>query len=204
MKGLMYIAGSFETVDSGKCGRGRGWIDNDPHFWKNPPTWGICRNDLRRKAEEGDYIFFVLPKNAKHPQSIFGYLRVAKIISHMAAYWHADLRSKRMANKNPNGNIIVDHLGNYNRFDGGVHRGIFEKVKQRYVIGDAACSRFLTDFEIKRAAPGFVKALSVILGKRGKTPIELISRYGCELSASQVEQIVAWLKSVGVGANSRQ
>jgi len=23
-----------------KCG-GAGWLDNDPHFWTQPPTWGI-------------------------------------------------------------------------------------------------------------------------------------------------------------------
>src|SRR6266849_4528686 len=144
MKGLMYIAGTFETFDRGKCGRGKGWIDNDPHFWTSPPTWGICRNDLRRKIEERDYVFFVLPRGAKHPQTIFGFLRVADIISHVEAHRCADLHSKRMGNENPNGNIIVDSLGNYNRFDGGAHRHIFQKVKERYAIGDPKRSRFLT------------------------------------------------------------
>jgi hypothetical protein len=41
---------------------GVGWLDNDPHFWEPPPTWGICRTDSRRVVKVGDYIFFVLPK----------------------------------------------------------------------------------------------------------------------------------------------
>jgi hypothetical protein len=51
--GMMYIANSFKTV--GRTARERGnWpVDNDPHFWQSPPTWGICRNDLRKKATAG-------------------------------------------------------------------------------------------------------------------------------------------------------
>src|SRR5688500_3981471 len=125
MKGLIYIAGSFETVSRSKCGGGRAWIDNDPHFWTNPPTWGICRNDLRRKADIGDYVFFVLPRKARHPQMVFGYLRVAEKITHREAFDRAALATKRMGNKNPNGNILVNRHGRYNRFDRGAHERIF-------------------------------------------------------------------------------
>lgn len=193
MKGVMYIAGSFEAVDKGKCGRGKGWIDNDPHFWTSPPTWGICRNDLRLKIDVGNYVFFVLPKKSKHPQTIFGYLQVRDIVTHDDAFNHIELRSKRMGNKNPNGNIIVDELGHYNRFDGGAHKGIFEKVRGRYVVGNAVGSRFLTGSEIQALAPDFVKVLRRILGKQGRRPIDLISRYGCELSGSQVDEFLKWV-----------
>jgi hypothetical protein len=120
MKGFIYIASAFHTVNRSKCGRGGSWVDNDPHFWTQPPTWGICRNDLRHRCDVGDYIFFVLPLHGRHPQMIFGHLRVAEKITHLDAYHRPDLRSKRMANTNPNGNIIVDAHGNYNRFDAGV------------------------------------------------------------------------------------
>jgi hypothetical protein len=76
LKGYIYIASAFETVNRSVCGRKGSWVDNDPHFWTNPPTWGICRNDLRAGAEIGDYVFFVLPRRGRHPQMIFAYLKL--------------------------------------------------------------------------------------------------------------------------------
>ena|ERR1035438_4093402 len=108
-KGYIYIASAFETVNRSVCGQKRSWVDNDPHFWTSPPTWGICRNDLRTGAEIGDVIFFVLPRRGRHPQMIFGFLKVAKKISHLEAFARPELRSKRMGNKMPNGNI-TQHL----------------------------------------------------------------------------------------------
>ena len=66
MKGYIYIASAFDTVNLSTCGQKGSWVDNDPHFWTYPPTWGICRNDIRAKAEEGDSIFFVLPRRGRH------------------------------------------------------------------------------------------------------------------------------------------
>jgi len=195
MKGFMYIAGSFETVNRSKCGRGKGWIDNDPHFWSDPPTWGICRPDLREKVDEGDYIFFVLPKNGRHPQCVFGYLKVEDKISHLDASKRSDLISKRMGNKNPNGNIIVDASGHYNRLDGQSHKGNFDRIKRWYVIGSPATSRFLTHADIQRLAPTFLPTLSRVLRKNGENPYDVISRYGVELSPSQVQQLIDWVNS---------
>jgi hypothetical protein len=193
MKGMIYIAGTFETVQRGGCGRGKGWIDNDPHFWTLPPTWGICRNDLRRKAEPGDLVFFVLPAKAKHPQCIFGYLKIKEIISHYQAWHRPDLQSKRMGNKNPNGNIIVTGSGAYNRYDAGAHRQKFERIKERYAVGDPDCSRLLSASEIRRLAPDFVNVLSVVMGRSGFRPIDFISRAGSFLDGEQVSQLLAWI-----------
>lgn len=135
MKGYIYIASAFETVNRSVCGQKGSWVDNDPHFWTSPPTWGICRNDLRAGADVGDFVFFVLPRRGRHPQMIFGFLKVVEKISHIEAFPRPDLRSKRMGNKTPNGNIIVDAGGRYNRFDGGAHKQKFEKIKRHYVVG---------------------------------------------------------------------
>lgn len=194
MKGFIYIAGSFHTVRRGTCGGGAGWIDNDPHFWTDPPTWGICRNDLRRRADVGDHVFYVLPKAAKHPQCIFAHLRIVEPkITHHAAYHRRDLRSKRMGNKNPNGNIIVDASGRYNRYDAEAHRHMFDRIKDEYAIGCAKESRLLSAAEIDRLAPAFTQMLQGVLGIDGATPIELISRYGRTLNPSQVRKILDWL-----------
>jgi hypothetical protein len=195
MSNFIYIAGSFETVNRSKCGRGKAWIDNDPHFWSDPPTWGICRNDLRRKTTIGNYVFFVLPKTGKHPQMIFGYMKVEDKISHFDAYHRPQLLSKRMGNKNPNGNIIVDARGQYNRFDAGAHKHIFDKIKKEYVIGKKETSKFLTAKEIKLLSPNFLGKLSQITGKKGNRPIDIISRYGLDLSNSQAQHLIAWIST---------
>ena len=193
MKGYIYIASDFDTVNRSVCGQKGSWVDNDPHFWTSPPTWGICRNDLRAEAEPGDFVFFVLPRKGRHPQMIFGFLKVAKKISHSEAFPRPDLRSKRMGNKMPNGNIIVDAAGRYNRFDGGVHKYKFEKIKRHYVIGSETESRMLTAEEIRRLAPAFMASLGSIIGIRGDRAIDIISRKGRKLTAHQVRSLLSWI-----------
>lgn len=189
----MYIAGSFHTVRRSVCGGGKEWVDNDPHFWTNPPTWGICRNDLRRRAGPGDYVFFVLPKRALHPQCLFAYLHVSEKLSHVEAFAHPELRSKRMGNKNPNGNIIVDATGGYNRFDGNAHRHMFNRIKDEYAVGRLDSSRLLSASEIDRLAPQFNDLLRHLFGGAGSRPTDFISRYGRTLSAAQVNAVLRWV-----------
>jgi hypothetical protein len=195
MHGYIYIASAFETVNRSACGQKGCWVDNDPHFWNEPPTWGICRNDLRAQANEGDYVFFVLPKKGRHPQMIFGYLRIETIMSHTDAFRLHSLRSKRMGRKMPNGNIIVDAKGKYNQFDGNVHKYKFEKIKQHYAIGDRSNSRMLTDRQIRRLAPEFLGVLGDVVGKHGTRAIDIISRRGRKIDAGQVKMLLQWLKS---------
>ena len=38
MEGRIYIAGAYTTVVNSKCSHGKDWIDNDPHFWTDPPN----------------------------------------------------------------------------------------------------------------------------------------------------------------------
>jgi hypothetical protein len=196
MKGFIYIASAFHTVNRSKCGRGGAWIDNDPHFWTDPPTWGICRNDLRRRSDCGDYIFFALPRHGRHPQMIFAYMRIAEDkITHLAAYHRTGLRSKRMGNKNPNGNILVDANGNYNRFDAGVHKHQFPRMKDEYAIGDPAKSRMLDDRAITALAPQFLSKLGSIIGISGSRAIDIISRRGRQLNEHQIKRLLFWLAS---------
>jgi hypothetical protein len=195
VKGYIYIASAFETVNRSVCGQKGSWVDNDPHFWTSPPTWGICRNDLRAGADVEDFVFFVLPRRGRHPQMIFGFLKVVEKISHIEAFPRPDLRSKRMGDKMPNGNIIVDSGGRYNRFDGGVHKHKFERIKRHYVVGSEAESRMLTSEEIRRLAPKFLGTLSSVLGVQGDRAIDIISRKGRVLTARQVKSLLAWLNN---------
>lgn len=74
---------------------------------------------------------------------IFAYMQIAEdTITHLAAYHQTDLRSKRMGNKNPNGNILVDADDIYNRFDAGVHKHQFPRMTVSML---SAKSRTLSD-----------------------------------------------------------
>ena len=109
MEGRIYIASSFTEIGRG-CGCGEpGRLGGDPHFWTVPPTWGICHTEYRRVLQPGDYVFYVLPRDARVPQMVFAYLKISEKITHLEAYQRRDLISKRMGDKNPNGNIIVDN-----------------------------------------------------------------------------------------------
>jgi hypothetical protein len=104
-----------------------------------------------------------------------------------------------MGNKMPNGNIIVEAGGEYNRFDGGAHEHKFDKIKLCYVVGNEAKSRMLTSEEIHRLAPTFLKTLGSILGVQGVRAIDIISRKGHVLTAKQVRALVAWLNQPYTG-----
>ena len=126
---------------------------------------------------------------------IFGFLNIAEKISHLDAFRRSDLRSKRMGNKMPNGNIIVRANGAYNRFDGGVHQHKFEKIRRHYAVGRDSESRMLTSSEIRRLAPAFLETLGSIVGIQGERAIDIVSRRGRELTERQVQALLAWLRS---------
>jgi hypothetical protein len=197
VKGFIYIAGAFHTVNRSKCGQGGTWIDNDPHFWTHPPTWGICRNDLRKKCDPGDYIFFVLPLHGSHPQMIFAYLNICQIITHHEAYHRPDLRKKLMGNKNHNGNIIVDADDAYNRFDFGVHKHKFNRIKNHYAIGDSTKSKILTAKQIQALAPQFLNKLVSVLKPSFSIsptkPFDIITRAGRQLNETQIKSFLTWI-----------
>jgi hypothetical protein len=194
VEGRIYISGLFTTVNRGKCGGGVGWLDNDPHFWNWPPTWGICRTDFRRVINVGDYVFFVLPKASELPQMVYGYFKVRERITHMQAFGRPELRCKRMGKKIPNGNIIVDAHGRYNRFDGGHHKDRFAEIKRYYVIGETNDGEFLSEDRIRRLAPGFLGALNRVFGTREKSVYGIIGRKGRRTSEEQVRGLLAWLR----------
>jgi hypothetical protein len=205
MQGRIYISGAFTSLKRAACADDDDWIDNDPHFWTIPPTWGICRTDYRRSVNVGDYVFFVLPKASDLPQMIYGYIRVKEKITHLEAYHRSELRRKRMGNKNPNGNIIVTADGSYNRFDKDVHRSRFEEIKQVYVIGDERDFQFLERQNIeklRRLASEFLPLLNEIFEATADEPFEIITRKGRVLKQCQVQRLLTWLNEGHNGTTS--
>lgn len=192
MQGRIYISGSFNEITS--PAHKNDWRDNCPHFWTAPPTWGICRPDFRSTLSIGDYVFFVLPAGLRVPQMIYGYIKISEKVDHLTAYFLPLLASKRMGNKNPNGNILVDAKGNYNRFDNGQHYHSFQKIRRHYVIGDEKNSEFLNEDKIRRKHLTFQKTLNSIFSTNGQRPIDVISRKGRRMDAKQVTAFLKWLK----------
>ena len=178
MEGRIYISGAFTNIKYNKCKPNSKCIDNDPHFWSIPPTWGICRYDFRNRVNPDDYIFFVLPTTAELPQMIYAYMQIEEIITHEEAYNRLELKNKRMKGANPDGNIIVDYLGKYTHYDGGAHKDKFEIIKQRYAIGNTRNSRMLSAKEIQKKSSSFVSILNLIFDCNKLTPFEIISRKG--------------------------
>lgn len=191
MKGYIYIEGYFKTVNILDP-----VLDNDPHFWVSPPTWGICRNDLRKCMEVGDYIFFVLPKYSNYgpnAQMIFGYFKVEKIISHSQA--HTEYPQKRMKRGKVNGNIIVDEIGLYNRFDKGIHKDKFNEIKYYYVVGSLKNSEFLPQEKLKKLAPKFRMTLNSIFNADKKGIHNIITRKGRRLNPQQIVKLLEFLRN---------
>jgi len=191
MKDYIYIASAFQSLNSCGCTKGN-QIDINPHIWSSPYTWGICRPDLRNCINPGDYVFYVFGSTADYPQTIFAYIKVAKVITHLEAF--KEFRSKRMtSDKNPNGNIIVDYAGDYNKYDGGVHKYNFNKIKSYYAVADKKFSRKLTENEIIIKAKSFILILREVFSKDGDRPIHFISRKGRKLNEDQINIILKWL-----------
>jgi len=149
--------------------------------------------------DKDDYIFFVLPKNARGmdrhtlPQMIYGYFRIADHIDHDTAYQM--FPQKRMRNANPNGNIIVNADGTYNRFDNDVHKDRFDQINEHYIVGDKSDHRFLKPAEIRRLAPTFLRTLNKVFNSKATKIFEVIGRKGRVLSDTQTNKLVNWLNN---------
>jgi len=191
MQGRIYISSAFTNFKYVKCKTNKDWLDNDPHFWNSPPTWGICRTDFRKMLDKDDYVFFVLPKKAELPQMIYGYIKIVESIPHIEAY--KSFPQKRMENKNPNGNIIVDEFGNYNRFDNNVHQVRFEEIKKYYIIGDKNISKFLKPNDIIKLSKYFFPTLQTVFDSKAKNIFNIIGRKGRVLSEKQINYLLKWL-----------
>lgn len=192
MKGRIYIASVFRSLRQTGCVV-HGEVDNDPHIWNEPYTWGICRPDLRNNIDVGDYVFFVLGNKADLPQMIFAYIKVREIITHEEAY--KKLRNKRMNGKIYEGNILIDSKGRYNKYDKGKHKNKFKKIKNKYVIADMKHSRKLEKNEIIEKSKNFVNKISDIFNKKGKTVYDILSRKGRKMDELQINKILQWLNS---------
>jgi hypothetical protein len=187
MIGKIFITRSGYDPEKGK-------YIKDPYLGPTP-TFGACRPDIRRSIVEGDHIFVISGKVSGVPQYVIGGFEVDKKIDAMTAFGLLpDQRLRRLEDGQLAGNIIIDSAGHQHELD--THpTATFEKRIADYVIGRNPIA-LVTPDEISQGREQTLDTLRNVLRKPGSTPIEVVGRWGSQLSEDQVLELRAWLQSL--------
>jgi hypothetical protein len=169
----------------------------DPYLGPRP-TLGACRPDVRRLLQVGDHIFVISGRVPDVNQFVMGGFEIASKIPATEAY-HAfpELRLRRLKDGQLTGNIIVNSRGEQHALDD--HDSFGERIKN-YVVGTNLISVTRPE-EIAEGRRQTVEALCDILHKTGKTPVELVGRWGTKLTEEQIIQLRDWMKALKVSVN---
>jgi hypothetical protein len=175
----------------------RGKHVKDPYLGPTP-TLGACRPDIRRSLSPGDHIFTVSGRVGGVPQFVMGGFEIAEKIDATDAYERLpELRLRRLEDGQLTGNIIVDGIGKQHQLDD--HNSFDRRIKH-YVIGrDLLALR--TPSEIALGRNETLDALREILKRNGKTPFEVIGRFGKKIDEDQIARFREWMADVKRRAN---
>ena len=186
MKGYIYITGT---------GADPAGLDNisDPMFGE-VPSLGACMSNLREYVDIGDYLFVVSGKTQDLAQYVFGGMKVAEKIDHLAAYGRFPQNRLRMRDDCVVvGNIIVDAKGAKHPLDHHADKGFQRRVKNFIVGADPLAIQSPKEVELARQQT--LGKLSDIIGKQGNRPIDILGRQR-KLDEDQVNQMVDWLRGI--------
>jgi hypothetical protein len=168
----------------------------DPYLGDNP-SLGACRPDIRRQVIPGDHIFTISGKVRRFNQFVMGGFEVASKIDPREAYQlFPEQHLREREDGQVTGNIVIDSQGRQHPLD--THDPsppAFARRIQNYVIGKNPIV-LVTPEEIARGREQTLEVLCEILKKHGKSPIDLVGRWGCKLTEDQVIQLRAWLRSL--------
>ncbi|MBO82005.1 hypothetical protein AAG607_12790 [Citromicrobium bathyomarinum] len=186
MKGYVYITGTgadpaeFNNI-------------SDPTFGE-APSLGACMSNLREFVDIGDYLFVVSGKAKDLAQYVFGGMRVAEKIDHLAAYGRFPQNRLRMREDGVVvGNIIVDAKGNKHPLDHHADKGFDRRVKNFIVGADPLAIQSPKEVELARQQT--LSKLSDIIGKQGNRPIDILGRQR-KLNEDQVIEMINWLRGI--------
>jgi len=164
----------------------------DP-FLGPEPSLGACRPDIRRKLEEGDFIFAISGRIPDAKQYVMGGFEVAaKITAKEAFDLYPDQRLRLLDDGQLTGNIIVDSRGRQHPLD---DHSSFGKRILNYVVGRSPIE-LVTDEEIARGRKETLEALQDVLHKTGDSPFKVVGRFGASLDEQQIFQLRRWLASI--------
>lgn len=165
---------------------------NDP-FLGPTPTLGACRPDIRNQLHKGDHIFTISGKVRRVSQFVMGGFEIASKIPATEAFKQfPELRLHKRDDGQLTGNIIVNGRGEQHALD---DHNSFEKRIQNYVIGTNLVA-VRTPSEIELARKETLEVLQEVFRKKGSSAIELVGRWGAELSETQVMQLREWLSTI--------
>jgi hypothetical protein len=165
----------------------------DPYLDGTRATLGACRPDIRRKLVLGDHIFVISGKVPGTPQFVMcGFEIAAKITAMDAFRMFPDLRLRQRQDGQLTGNVIVDANGQQHQLDD--HRTFARRVNN-YVVGSNVLA-LQTDEEIAAGREETLGVLQAIIGKNGNSPIDVVGRWGCDLTEEQVRELRKWLDEV--------
>ncbi|HEY8165017.1 MAG TPA: hypothetical protein VIF83_05615 [Gemmatimonadaceae bacterium] len=167
----------------------------DPYLGPKP-TLGACRPDVRRRLSNGDHIFVISGKVPGAEQFVMAGFEVDAKIAAVEAYQQfPEHRLRKLADGQLTGNIIVNAAGERHELDD--HKTFRSRI-QNYIVGTNLLA-LETPEEIALGRAHTIEALSDILKKKGKSPIELVGRWGTQLTEIQIVQLRAWLERIKQG-----
>jgi hypothetical protein len=157
------------------------------------PTLGACRPDLRKRLQEGDHIFVISGRVLAHNQFVMGGFEVAAKISAQEAYTRfPELRLSQRPDGQLTGNIIVNGNGEQHELDD--HNSFTTRIRN-YIIG-ASPLILETSKEVALGREQTLAILRETLRRKGKTPIEVVGRWGSQLTERQVGELREWLSTL--------
>jgi hypothetical protein len=169
----------------------------DPYLGPQP-TLGACRPDVRKQLVQGDHIFVISGKVPTAPQYVMGGFEIAAKIDALTAYRQfPEHRLHLLPDGQLTGNIIVGADGKQHQLDD--HNSFNQRIKN-YVVGTKLLA-LTTPPEIAKGRDETLEALCEILRKRGKSPVEVVGRWGTKLTEKQVLELRAWLASLKASCN---
>lgn len=164
----------------------------DPYLGPNP-SLGACRPDIRRQIRVGDHVFVISGKIKNTKQFVMcGFEVMRKMDARDAYYAFPERRLHLLEDGQLTGNIIVGSNGFKHHLDD--HRSFDNRV-QNYLVGDKNIAP-TTPGKIALCREQTIEVLREVLGKSGNSPIEIVGRWGSQLTEDQVYAIRNWLLSL--------
>ena len=164
----------------------------DPYLGPRP-TLGACRPDVRRQLAKGDHIFVISGKVPGFDQFVMGGFEIESKIDASDAYrLFPEQRLRKLADGQLTGNIIVDANGKQHTLD---DHNAFDKRVKNYIVGTDLVS-LVTPEEIADGRTHTLDALRDILHRGGDSAVDVVGRWGTQLTEKQILQLREWLASI--------
>jgi len=169
----------------------------DPYLGETP-TLGACRPDIRKHLTPGDHIFVISGMIPNAKQFVMGGFEIDRKIDAREAYHlFPDLRLSLREDGQPTGNILVDAGGKQHPLDDHKH---FDRRKANYVVGKNLIA--LNDnYEIQLGREQTLDALCEIFNKPGRKPIDIVGRFGKNLTEKEIIHLREWLTKIKTSNN---